>query len=53
MKFPTPFFDEPSFEYVIVVSDLGLMIYVTILAKVIVSKYGSVLFIFVGAGSVL
>ena len=42
MKFPTPLFDEPSFEYVIVVSDLGLMISVTVPAKIMVSKYGSV-----------
>ena len=44
-------FDEPSFEYL--VSHWGLMISVTIPAKIIVSKYGSVLFILVGAGSVI
>ena len=45
MKCPTPLFDEPSFEYVIVVSDLGLTIFVTIPAKIMVSKYGSVLYL--------
>ena len=52
MKFPILLFDEPSFEYIIVVSDLGLMISVTIPATSMASKYGSVLFIFAGAGNV-
>ena len=53
MKFPITLFDEPSFECIIVVSELGLMISVTIPAKIMVLKYGLVLFIVVGAGSVL
>ena len=36
MKFPTPLYDEPSFEYVIVVSDSGRMISVTKPAKIMV-----------------